>query len=93
MTFRLDIEGCWSHRSDLNGRDHEGAGLQNPCNRPGYATVALKLVEPMGIAPTEILLAKQTPLLHSDHGPIVNPVVNYAKLVRVVGIAPTYNTL
>ena len=38
----LGHRGNWSHRSDLNGRDHEGAGLQNPCNQPGYATVALK---------------------------------------------------
>ena len=37
------IEANWSHRSDSNGRDHKGAGLQNPCNRPGYATVALKM--------------------------------------------------
>ena len=28
------------------------------------------MVEPKGVAPSEILLAKQTPLLHSDHGPI-----------------------
>lgn len=28
------------------------------------------MVEPKGVAPSKILHAKQTPLLHSDHGPI-----------------------
>ena len=53
----------------------------------------IEMVEPMGIAPTEILLAKQTPLLHSDHGPIVNPIVNYTKLVDSAGLEPPIDVI
>ena len=40
------------------------------CRKFHYRRNYKIVVEPKGVAPSKILLAKQTPLLHSDHGPI-----------------------
>ena len=79
-----DIEADWSLHPGSNGDE---LITNQPFYHYNYRG-NLKLVEPMGIAPTEILLAKQTPLLHSDHGPIVNLVANYTKLVDSAGLEP-----
>ena len=63
-------------------------GFTKPVQSARLCDCGIEMVEPMGIAPTEILLAKQTPLLHSDHGPIVNHIVNYTKLVDSAGLEP-----
>lgn len=80
-----DIEGNWSLHPGSNGDELI-------TNQPFYHyNYRGKLVEYGGNSPPSSPCKGDVIILYQY--PIVNPIVNYTKLVRVVGIAPTYNTL